>query len=65
MEDNKKLSKEEKELLKVEKKALKKQHKQELREVKKESGFLDRFKKSLIRDKINKKKEIKRKNIKN
>lgn len=60
MEDNKKIIKEEKELLKVEKKALKKQHKQELREVKKESGFLDRFKKSLIRDKINKKKEIKK-----
>ena len=50
----------EKDILKMEKKSLKKKHKQELKEVKKEDGFFNRIRKSLIKDKINKKKEIKK-----
>lgn len=58
-----KISKSEKELLKLEKRALKEKRKQELKEFKRENSFLERFKRKLIRDKVNKKKEEKREKI--
>lgn len=56
--ENKNNDKAFKDLIKLERKALLKKEKEELKEVKKESSFLDRFKKKLIKDKKNQKKKI-------